>query len=62
MDRGLSMESSVSVPLSGPEEGPLDDKLTPTLINMKNLILHKMRLNANNLLTFAKATPLVHIT
>ena len=61
MDRDLSMASSVSVPLAAPELGSLDDNITPTLINMKNLILHKMRLNANNLLIFARASPLVHV-
>lgn len=29
---------------------------------MQNLVLQKMRLNANNLFTFAKATPLVNLT
>ena len=33
-----------------------------TLIQMQNLVLQKMRINANNLLTFAKATPLVNMT
>ena len=33
-----------------------------TLIQMKNLVLQKLRINANNLFTFAKATPLVNLT
>lgn len=33
-----------------------------TLINMKNFLLQKMRFNANNLLIFAKATPIVYVT
>ena len=31
-----------------------------TLIQMQNQVLHKMQINANNLFTFAKATPLVN--
>ena len=62
MSRDLSMASSISAPGVSEEEESSDNKLMPALISMKNLILHKMRLNANNLLTFAKATPLVHLT
>ena len=34
----------------------------PMLIDLRDQVLHKMRLNANNLFTFAKANPLVHLT
>ena len=43
------------------EEIAPDNQMIQALINMKNLILIRMRSNANNLFTFAKATPLVNL-
>ena len=44
------------------EEIPPDNKMIQSLINMKNLILQKMRLSSNNLLTFARAHPMVYLS
>ena len=43
------------------DEIPTDNTMIQNLINLKNVILQRIRLNFNNLLTFAKATPLVFI-
>ena len=40
----------------------MDNSMIQALINLKNFILQKLRLNANNLFTFAKATPLVNLS
>ena len=44
------------------EEIPPDNKMIQSLINMKNLILQKMRMSSNNLLTFARAHPMVYLS
>ena len=38
-----------------------DSELMQTVTNLKNRLLHRIRLNANNVLTFAKASPMVQI-
>ena len=40
----------------------IDNSLIQTLYGMKNDIVHKLRMQTNNLFTFAKATPLVHFS
>ena len=46
---------------AGQDLGAQDSHILQTVIELSNTILHKMRLNYNNLFTFAKARPLVHV-